>query len=65
VTLAWLLWLFGVTDAGVHPLSPPPPPPKVERLSAEDQEVVKELELLENLDESKELEALKELSVER
>lgn len=56
--LSWVL--LAALDGG---LSPPPPPPK--ELSAEDQEVVKNLELLEDLDAAGDLDLLQELSVER
>ena len=54
-TLLVLVWLAAV-DGGV------PVPPK---LSAEDAELLKNLELLETFDEAKDLEMLEELSLER
>jgi hypothetical protein len=66
-TLLALVWLAAV-DGGwtVAPPSPPPPPPASKPgLSAEDAEVLQNLELLEHLDEAKDLEMLQELSVER
>jgi hypothetical protein len=56
-TFLVLAWLAAV-DGGV----PKPPPPK---LSAEDAELLKHLEVLEAMDEVKDLELLEELSVER
>ncbi len=57
-------WMLS-TDGGVA--LKPDAAVKVEKktLSAEDLEVVKELELLENLDGSSELELVQELSLER
>ena len=59
-----MLWLLAL-DAGVTATPPTPPPVAPKTLSAEDLEVVKNLELLENLDSSTELELLQELSLER
>jgi hypothetical protein len=60
-----LVWLAAV-DGGL-PVAPPPPPPPAKKatLSAEDAEVLQNLELLEHMDEAKDLEMLQELSVER
>jgi hypothetical protein len=60
----FMLWVLAL-DAGVTvtPKATQPVAPKA--LSAEDLEVVKNLELLENLDSSTELELLQELSFER
>ena len=55
-TLLALLWL-AANDGGAAPIKPP--------LSPEDQEVLQNLELLESLDEAKDLELLEELSLER
>lgn len=56
-----MLWVLAL-DAGVT-VTPATTPAVA--LSAEDLEVVKNLELLENLDSSTELELLQELSLER
>lgn len=63
-----LLWLClfagdgGTRDSGV--VAPPPARP-TSTLKPEDQEVVKNLELLEHLDETADLDLLQELSAER
>ena len=58
-----MLWVLAL-DAGVT-VTPATTPVAPKTLSAEDLEVVKNLELLENLDSSTELELLQELSLER
>jgi hypothetical protein len=65
-TLLALVWLAAV-DGGMAVAPPPPPPPSKARaaLSAEDAEILQNLELLEHMDEAKDLEMLQELSVER
>jgi hypothetical protein len=59
-----LAWLAAV-DGGVKVApTPPVPPSSSARLSDEDAEVLKNLELLEHLEEAKDLEMLQELTVE-
>ena len=60
--LVWLCLMMtdgGTRDSGVLP------PPARPTLKPEDQEVVKNLELLEHLDETADLDLLQELSAER
>ncbi|MDP3234374.1 MAG: hypothetical protein Q8S33_10140 [Myxococcales bacterium] len=59
-----MLWVLAL-DAGVTVAPATTPAVAPATLSAEDLEVVKNLELLENLDSSTELELLQELSLER
>lgn len=59
-----MLWVLAL-DAGVTVTPAPAQPVAPKPLSAEDLEVVKNLELLENLDSSTELELLQELSLDR
>ena len=56
------LWLTAVDGGTVAPR--PPPPPAKSELSAEDAEILKNLELLEHMDEARDLDMLQELSVE-
>lgn len=60
--LFWALLLHA--DGGVKAVQVPLPPSKA-AIRPEDPEVVKNLELLELLDETSELELLQELAVER
>lgn len=57
-TLLLLAWLAAV-DGGVPPLAPGP------KLSDDDAELLKNLDLLQTFDEAVDLELLEELSVER
>jgi hypothetical protein len=52
-------------DAGTRDSGTAVPPPSRPTLKPEDQEVVKNLELLEHLDETADLDLLQELSAER
>lgn len=67
--MTFLALLLAALDGGaLAPTPPSPPPAKAQAaagLSAEDQEVVRYLELLENLSEAKDLELLEDLSLER
>jgi hypothetical protein len=56
------LWLTAV-DGGTPP--PAPAPASKSSLSAEDAEILQNLELLEHMDEARDLDMLQELSVER
>ncbi len=63
---ALLLWLCLTSpDAGTLAHDSGTPPPARPTLKPEDQEVVKNLELLEHLDETADLDLLQELSAER
>lgn len=67
--MTFLALLLAALDGGALAPTPPSPPPAkahaAAALSAEDQEVVRYLELLENLSEAKDLELLEDLSLER
>ena len=64
MSLLLFLALLLHADAGVN-VTPPPPPPAKAAVRPEDTEVVKNLELLELMDETSDFELLEELSVER
>lgn len=64
IRAAVVAWLLSV-DGGVAQTPDASAAAPKKGLSAEDLEVIKELELLENLDSSSELELLQELSIAR
>lgn len=61
-----LALLLAALDGGALVLPPPKDPPKAagKQLSPEDLEVVKMMELLENMSEAQDLELLQDLSLE-
>jgi hypothetical protein len=66
VSMLWVLVALAAVDGGMRVAPTPPPAPSSHaRLSEEDAEVLKNLELLEHLEEAKDLEMLQDLSVER
>jgi hypothetical protein len=62
-----LALLLAALDGGALVAPPVEPPPKAaaRKLSPEDEEVVRYLELLENLNEAQDLELLQDLSIEQ
>jgi hypothetical protein len=65
--VSFLPLLLAALDGGALVLPPPKDPPKPaasKPLSAEDQEIVRMMELLENMSEAQDLELLQDLSLE-